>query len=80
MLFIEGNLDNLLVIGLFLFLTIVNLYLLKKSKKPYLMLIIVAFTVYFAFNSLALGLPLTPFTQVFFVIFNAIVLVAKVIS
>ena len=80
MLFIEGNLESITTIGLLIFILLTNLYCYSKIKGTgglILMIFITFLNIYLIFESLAIDLPLAPYTQLFFLIGNFLLLSIK---
>lgn len=80
MLFIEGDLDPITTIGLLIFILLTNLYCYSKVKGTgglILMMFITILNIFLIFESLAIDLPLAPYTQLFFLIGNILLLIIK---
>ena len=79
--FLEGDLDSITTIGILVFILLTNLFCyfrIKKTGGLILMMFITFFNIYLVFESLAISLPLAPYTQLFFLIGNILLLVVKV--
>ena len=80
MLFLEGDLDSITTIGILVFILLTNFFCYFKVKKAgglILMMFITFFNIYLVFESLAIVLPLAPYTQLFFIIGNFLLLIIK---
>lgn len=81
MLFLEGNLDSITTIGILIFILLTNLFCYFRIKKVggvIMMMFITFFNIYLVFESLTINLPLAPYTQLFFLIGNILLLIIKV--
>lgn len=80
MIFLTGDIDSITIIGFFIFITCLNIFLYIKVNNPIFMLITMIFTIFFAIDSFNTNIILTPNTQFFFVLFNIVLFITKVIK
>lgn len=80
MLFLEGDISQLIATGILFGILILNIFFYLKVKNPIFMLAIVGFSLFFVFGSLGVDIPLAPYTQIFVLVFNAILFISKIIK